>query len=751
MLTKTVTTVTALNSAGQVVEALPVRQAVAGETDIVGRPVTPISVTEDPFGVPVRFVTGKSAINSAGQVVDTIPVSGGTPVTPAVALDAPIATADKGSTIAAFGNARMVADWSSASVNGKNTDTNATFQNGFDNTGRENVSALPSNAGFVSWPDQNGSALVMAAVGGTPVMSASGVVPRFATATQKGGDAQEVRLTDRGGSGINLAGSSALAVTLPILLSSGDQFEVHVLWSPNQRMSSAQDVTSGTPNGNDPLNGLNTRNNLITLGNGNANRFQAYAGGGGSGPDNVSITTGGATVAANGKKSGATYRFPKNAQYVTTHIFSSTRYREFENGVLTKDVALTAAQTSAILGGSMDNPDLAIGSVFSGTTKALATTNRGNITVGGVIVTKNRTMAQIEAIQARMSLIGQQHMAATLAEVKALFNVDLIDMRKTNASTGRVTGERGNVHITFNTNGTLQFGYTDPNTGLQGVRSPDNSNLNSYVSDETFALGRNGFTLMSFGMLDSGTVDNNLQMAWSLSKGDPQTDTRANAIMMMGYHHAIPAFATKPSAAKDALGSVDRRKLSDFVTMFNYDGLMQTLLKYNYWTALIRRFVTEVINTSQTGNQPLTLTAAVLEKQDTSVLNLDAPLPEQTADNLQYLYKVGQTQLTIAVHEPSTVHNYDNPTPSPSTFFTAKNRLYVSGGGVQPFGHMDGGYGVMPYAPVVHGDGDERLQSVPYQNQAKANRSYLAIADRPLTDDEVRKVQANWYKIREAA
>lgn len=77
MLIRTVTTVSALNSAGQVVEALPVREAATGETDIVGRPVTPIDVVEDANGVPVRFVTGKSAVNSAGQVVDSIAVKGG--------------------------------------------------------------------------------------------------------------------------------------------------------------------------------------------------------------------------------------------------------------------------------------------------------------------------------------------------------------------------------------------------------------------------------------------------------------------------------------------------------------------------------------------------------------------------------------------------------------------------------------------------------------------------------------------------
>ncbi len=77
MLIKTVDTVITTNSAGQTVESLPVREVVDGETDIVGRPVTVIPVTEDANGVPVRFVTGKSALNSAGQLVDTTPVKGG--------------------------------------------------------------------------------------------------------------------------------------------------------------------------------------------------------------------------------------------------------------------------------------------------------------------------------------------------------------------------------------------------------------------------------------------------------------------------------------------------------------------------------------------------------------------------------------------------------------------------------------------------------------------------------------------------
>lgn len=86
MLIRTVTTVSAVNSAGQVVEALPVREASAGETDIVGRPVTPIAVQEDALGIPVRFVTSKSVVNSAGQIVDTVAVTGGSPQPSASAM-----------------------------------------------------------------------------------------------------------------------------------------------------------------------------------------------------------------------------------------------------------------------------------------------------------------------------------------------------------------------------------------------------------------------------------------------------------------------------------------------------------------------------------------------------------------------------------------------------------------------------------------------------------------------------------------
>lgn len=76
MRVKTVDTVVSTDSIGRPVDAFPVRQWQEGDTDATGRPVDPVFVTEDPNGLPVRFVEGAAALNSAGQWIDSLPVVG---------------------------------------------------------------------------------------------------------------------------------------------------------------------------------------------------------------------------------------------------------------------------------------------------------------------------------------------------------------------------------------------------------------------------------------------------------------------------------------------------------------------------------------------------------------------------------------------------------------------------------------------------------------------------------------------------
>lgn len=166
MLIKTVTTATALNSAGQVVEALPVRQAVAGETDIVGRPVTPIDVVEDARGVPVRYVTGKSAVNSAGQLVDSLPVRGGSAAGPqAVVMPTP-----------SFGSANLLAWWD---VTKTWKDSSGVDQPSvtYDTVGFDTVSSMEDLSGNGYGIQQGDKSLqpIKGAAGG-PVFDASGHV-----------------------------------------------------------------------------------------------------------------------------------------------------------------------------------------------------------------------------------------------------------------------------------------------------------------------------------------------------------------------------------------------------------------------------------------------------------------------------------------------------------------------------------------------------------------------------------------------
>lgn len=73
---KIVETVIATDSAGKVVESMPIRAAVEGETDEIGRPVTPVHMVEDDAGYPVRIVTDKVVVNSVGKYVASTPSEG---------------------------------------------------------------------------------------------------------------------------------------------------------------------------------------------------------------------------------------------------------------------------------------------------------------------------------------------------------------------------------------------------------------------------------------------------------------------------------------------------------------------------------------------------------------------------------------------------------------------------------------------------------------------------------------------------
>lgn len=73
-----VLTVLATDSAGNIVEATPVRPSGVDDTNEIGNPVTPILAAEVATGAPVRFVGGdpKVTLNAAGKLITVAPITG---------------------------------------------------------------------------------------------------------------------------------------------------------------------------------------------------------------------------------------------------------------------------------------------------------------------------------------------------------------------------------------------------------------------------------------------------------------------------------------------------------------------------------------------------------------------------------------------------------------------------------------------------------------------------------------------------
>jgi hypothetical protein len=69
MKVKTVTTTLATNTAGQVVESIPVLPTEAAYLDASGQWRDPIHMIEDALGVPIRIVSDAVVLNSAGKPV----------------------------------------------------------------------------------------------------------------------------------------------------------------------------------------------------------------------------------------------------------------------------------------------------------------------------------------------------------------------------------------------------------------------------------------------------------------------------------------------------------------------------------------------------------------------------------------------------------------------------------------------------------------------------------------------------------
>lgn len=696
-------------------------------------------------------ITGTPTASGAVDVIETLAGATGSPKTnagvvtvaatpSAVALDAPVPASMSSKLVDAFGFDRLFESFSGNSVNVKNNDTSGTSAYGFDSGGRFNVASLPANSDVVSFVSQKGTGNTLAAYTGSTVLALtrSSVAPRLAASM--GSDSQLARSTTEGGVGVDLAATGMLQTTtaLPVSLSTKG-YEVHILWSPNNRKRASNDST-------DPFTSDNVRENIICYGTNSNNQMIAYMGGGTS-TDFARMQSGGQQNQTTGKGPSGTYRFKAKAQYVTSYVMSQTAFAEIEHGKRTKSIALNAATTTAIQAASMDNGKLGIGGVFASTSNdTLAATNKGNLVFSAVIITEALTDAERFQLQAKLSAIGQQHRVKAKTDIEAYFD-ELVDMRNVNASTGRVVGKNGLVTVDFNMSGsTFAPNYTLPDFGLVGIRSPDNGVANSFQATSNWFYENTTGSVMRLSFLESGPQNNNLQFDFNMANGNPQVDNRGDASLMFGYHHAVPALGTKLAASID---STSPSKLGTRLTAAGatfgatlYDGQNQTNGKYNYFTANIGMVYGESF-----GSPSYTWTQATWENTDGGApYQLDAPVFKPTPDNLQYPFKPNQLQLHIGTFEAPP--GWNPASPDPALFLFGKGRGYVSGGAIQPFGHMDGSYSAVDRTGVRQGNSSHRIQSNPYQYQMMGTRCLWGFRkDKAFTLKEVEEVQVNAYKL----
>lgn len=668
-----------------------------------------------------------------------------------VALDPPIASALAAKTVAAWGFDRVVEGFSGNTIVAKNNDLGTTASYGFDGSGRFS-GALPANSDLVSFADQKGGSITLSAYAGstTLALTRAGVAKRFGT-TMSTVDGQLTRSTTDGGIGVDLAGVGMLQTSAALtgMTPSLKGYEIHILRSPNNRTIASNDST-------DPVaGGTNTRENIICYGLNSNNQMIAYVGGGAS-TDFCRMQSGGQQNQTTGKGPYGTFRHKANAQVVTSYAFSPTAFAEYENGKKSKALSaagtpVNAATTTAMQGGSMDNGVIGVGGVFSSTTlTTLGTTNRGSMLVSQVIVTEALTDAERFMLHAKMSACGQQHRVKAKADIEAMFD-ELIDMRDINVSTGRVVGKNGLLTVDFNLTGgsTFQTAYTAPDVGLTGIRSPDNNTANSFQATTNWFYENNTGTVMRLGFLESGAQNGNLQFDFNMAAGNPQTDNRGDASLMFGFHHQVPSLGTKLAASLDTLprlGSRLQANLSAFGPT-PYDGINQTIGKYNYFaSACIGMAYGEEIPAAS----GKFMTKGVWEKTNPTEMaaayTLDAPVINPTPDLCQYPFKPSQLQLHIGTFEPPA--GWNPASPDTSLFLQGKSKNFVSGGAVQPIGHMDGSYGASVYTGVRQGDTGHKIQSNPYQYQWMGSRYLWGFRKGyAFTWDDAETIQVNAYKL----
>jgi len=760
-----------------------------------------VTATFTANGTPTITLTETFAGASNSPKVSTpisITVTGASVIVP---LDAPVTASmvSAGKLIGAWGFDRLVENYSGNTINAVNNDTAGNFSLGFDGTSFAfNSAGLPANSNLLSFVDQSGNNNPLSTVSGATVqLTRSGVASRFGT--KRDSTEQLTRSPTLGGVGAGFAGTGTMSTAALAMALSTTGYEIHMLWSPNNRKIASNDTSDPVPGGN------NTRESLFCYGNNLSNMMMCYLGGG-TFVDIGRMAVGGTANQVNNKgQNSSFYRYKAKGQHVTSYTMNSTNWQEIESGKITKSVTLGGSSQTGVAGGALDNGIFAFGGYFnSASNNSLITTNRPDFILGAVIITKALTDAERYQLQAKLSAIGQQHRVADVNTVKGYFD-EIVDHRDVNAGTGRVVGKNNKLTTDFNIgSGFFSAGYTIPGIGTTGMRSTSTSSTASYQATDNYFYDVIEGTVMRLSFWESNAQNGNL--AWDLGTGSALPTDQTQYSLLLGCHHTIPAVATKPSEVLDTLPRLGSRRLSD-LTLWGVDPAgNQSTLKYNMLTshvptlygqtydnyvwskAALENSEPTVTVTGSISGTTLTVTAtngvikvgsaisgsgvtaARISSQLTGTTGdvgtyqvsvsqtvastsiavdqpyrFDAPVYMYVGDSAQYPFKPNQLQLHIATFSPDP--SYNPSSPDPNLFLSGRVNSYVCGGAQDPVGHMDGSIAKNSRTGTRQATSGHKIQSVQYQYAWQGTRCMWGFVKRQLTEAEIETVQVNCYKL----
>lgn len=509
--------------------------------------------------------------------------------------------------------------------------------------------------------------------------------------------------------------------------------EFHTLTASLQRKKAANDLTDPIVGSNAVGEcylsyGLGTTNNIkLEIAGGNYTHVVRAIHTGASGTDQT-ITT-------------SSNRVKQNSLFVSSVVANSEEISLYGYAKRILNATPSAGNITAI--SNLANGTLRIGRRYAGSSGE--STTFANVLFGGIIITSTLLPLQRFLLQCKLAGIANQHLLRNKKDVEKLFD-EIIYFKDTDISNSRVIGK--NNKLTLNINTSTSYNGDTPNwdlqnvnniTGINGIYTPDDTNeANVFEATNNYFAATTTGTVVAVGYRDN--TGNNAQYAnnlgaWFAQGNGSQFLTAPapplNASLEFGWDHQAPKMANY--MATDPNNIVGTRQFPDD---FAYDLANQPMGKYNMNTANTAMVYGETINGSVWN-----------EAEWLNNVNVSKVVP----NNITYPFNKDQLQLQIGTFQaPNGYSRTLTQVEKDALALQATNSNLVTGAGVVPFGHLDGGIAKTDgWGAVTDSVDDAKIMTSARLTQMKGLRSMFGFAKRVLTQKEIEIINANLYKLIE--